>query len=99
MPVGDGFIIGVRPNGPQILWEIIAAAATSLLIHSIRIEFLPQVTSGVAQDQRAAIAIQTITTTGTGGSAITPSPEHPRNTGRRGDDFQRSRNHSRDVGG
>jgi hypothetical protein len=67
-------------NAAQNLWEIIAAAATSLLIHSIRIEFVPTITSGVAQDVRAAIAIQTITTTGTGGTAITPAPEHPRNT-------------------
>jgi hypothetical protein len=67
-------------NAAQNLWEIIAAAATSLLIHSIRIEFVPTITSGVAQDVRAAIAIQTITTTGTGGSAITPISEHPRNT-------------------
>lgn len=67
-------------NAAQNLWEIIAAAATSLLIHSIRIEFVPTITSGVAQDVRAAIAIQTISTTGTGGSAITPQPEHPRNS-------------------
>ena len=67
-------------NVAQNLWEIIAAAATSLLIHSIRIEFVPTIVSGVAQDIRYALAIQTISTTGTGGTAITPQPEHPRNT-------------------
>lgn len=67
-------------NAAQNLFEFIAAAGTSLLIHSIRIEFVPTITSGVAQDVRAAIAIQTITTTGTGGSAVTPIAEHPRNT-------------------
>lgn len=67
-------------NAAQNLWEIIAAASTSLLIHSIRLEFVPTITSGVAQDVRAAISIQTISTTGTGGSAITPIAEHPRNS-------------------
>ena len=64
----------------QNLWEIIAGAGVSLLIHSIRIEFVPTIVSGVAQDVRYALAIQIISTTGTGGSAVTPQPEHPRNT-------------------
>lgn len=67
-------------NAAQNLWEIIAAAGTSLLIHSIRVEFVPTITSGVAQDVRAQLAIQTISTTGTGGSAVTPRAAHPRNT-------------------
>lgn len=67
-------------NAAQNLLEIIAAAGVSLLIHSIRIEFVPTIASGVAQDVRAAIAIQTITTTGTGGSAITPRAVNPRNS-------------------
>lgn len=67
-------------NAAQNLFEFIAAAATSLLIHSIRLEFVPTITSGVAQDVRAAIAIQSITTTGSGGTAVTPAAEHPRNT-------------------
>jgi hypothetical protein len=66
-------------NAAQNLWEMITGAA-SILIHSIRIEFVPTITSGVAQDVRAAIAIQTISSTGTGGSAVTPVAEHPRNT-------------------
>jgi len=67
-------------NAAQNLWEIIAASGVSLLIHSIRIEFVPTITSGVAQDVRYALAIQTLTSTGTGGTAIVPAPEHPRNT-------------------
>lgn len=67
-------------NVAQNLWEIIAAAGVSLLIHSIRIEFVPTIVSGVAQDVRAAVSIQRITTTGTGGSAVTPVAEHPRNS-------------------
>ena len=41
------------------------------LIHSIRIEFVPTIVAGIANDVRYALAIQTITTTGTGGSTIT----------------------------
>ena len=67
-------------NVAQNLWEIIAAAGVSLLIHSIRIEFTPTIVSGVAQDVRYALAFQTISTTGTGGSAITLQPENTRNT-------------------
>lgn len=67
-------------NAAQNLWEIIAAAGVSLLVHSIRIEFVPTITSGVAQDVRAQLNIQTITTTGTGGSAVTPRAVNRRNT-------------------
>jgi hypothetical protein len=67
-------------NVAQNLWEIIAAAGVSLLIHSIRIAFTPTIVSGVAQDVRAQIAIQTITSTGTGGVAVTPSAVNRRNT-------------------
>jgi hypothetical protein len=67
-------------NAAQNIWEIIAAAGTSLLIHSIRLTFTPTITSGVAQDVRAQLNIQTISTTGTGGSAKTPAPLNVRNT-------------------
>ncbi len=66
-------------NVAQNLWELIAGAA-SLLIHSIRLEFVPTITSGVAQDARAQINIQRITTTGSGGSGVTPVPLNTRNT-------------------
>lgn len=67
-------------NAAQNLLEFIAAAGVPLLIHSIRLEFVPTITSGVAQDVRAQINLQTITTTGTGGSALTAIPVNPRNT-------------------
>lgn len=67
-------------NAAQNIWEIIAAAGVSLLIHSIRLTFTPTITSGVAQDVRAQLNIQTITTTGTGGSATTPAAVNRRNT-------------------
>ena len=67
-------------NAAQNLWEIIAAAGVSMLIHSIRIEFVPTITSGVAQDVRAQINLQTISSTGTGGSAVTPRAVNRRNT-------------------
>lgn len=67
-------------NAAQNIWEIIAAAGTSLLIHSIRLTFTPTITSGVAQDVRAQLNIQTISTTGTGGSAKTPSALNRRNS-------------------
>ena len=67
-------------NVAQNIWEIIAAAATSLLIHSIRLTITPSIVSGVAQDVRAQLAIQTITTTGSGGVAVTPGALNRRNT-------------------
>lgn len=67
-------------NAAQNLWELIAAAGVSLLIHSIRLTFTPTITSGVAQDVRALLNIQTISTTGTGGTAITPRALNRRNT-------------------
>jgi hypothetical protein len=67
-------------NAAQNIWEIIAAAGTSLLIHSIRLTFNPTIVSGVAQDVRAQLNIQTISTTGTGGVAVTPAALNRRNT-------------------
>lgn len=85
MPAGNGLMYTAKlqavtlTSAPQNIWEILAAAATSLLIHSIRIELIPTIVSGVAQDLRGQIAIQTLTTTGSGGTAVTPVAEHPRN--------------------
>ena len=67
-------------NAAQNIWEIIAAAGTSLLVHSIRLTFTPTIVSGVAQDVRALLNVQLITTTGSGGVAVTPAPLNPRNT-------------------
>ena len=60
-------------NAAQNIWEFIAGAGCSVLIHSIRLTITPTITSGVAQDVRALLNIQKITSTGTGGSATTPA--------------------------
>lgn len=67
-------------NAAQNIWEIIAAAAVALLVHSIRLTFTPTIVSGVAQDVRAQLNIQVISTTGTGGTAVTPTAPNQRNT-------------------
>jgi len=67
-------------NAAQNIWEIIGSASCSVLIHSIRLTVTPTITSGVAQDVRALLNLQRITTTGTGGSAVTPAPTNARNT-------------------
>lgn len=67
-------------NAAQNIWEFICASNVGILIHSIRLTFTPTITSGVAQDVRAQLNIQTITTTGTGGTATTPAAVNPRNT-------------------
>ena len=67
-------------NAAQNIWEIIPSSSVGILIHSWRLEFSPTIVSGVAQDVRPQLAIQTITTTGTGGSAVTPQPVNQRNT-------------------
>ena len=40
-------------NAVQDLFVVQTAAGVPLLIHSIRLEFVPQIVSGVAQDVRA----------------------------------------------
>lgn len=67
-------------NAAQDIWEFIAASGVSILIHSIRLEIVPTVTSGVAQDVRIRIAQQQRSTTGSGGAAVTPRAVNRRNT-------------------
>ena len=67
-------------NAAQNVVEFIAAAATGFLLHSIRFTVTPTIVSGVAQDVRMQLNMQTITTTGTGGTAVTPAPLNQRNT-------------------
>lgn len=67
-------------NAAQNIWEIIAAAGVSVLVHSIRLTITPTIVSGVAQDVRAQLNVQTITTTGTGGTSVTPAALNRRNT-------------------
>jgi hypothetical protein len=67
-------------NAAQNIWELIVASGVSIILHSVRLTFTPTITSGVAQDVRALLNIQNITSTGTGGTAKTPTPTNLRNT-------------------
>lgn len=67
-------------NAAQDIWELVAAAGVSVILHWVKITFEPTITSGVAQDVRARIQLCERSTTGSGGSAVTPSGMHPRNT-------------------
>jgi len=67
-------------NAAQNIFELIAGAAASVLVHSIRLTITPTIVSGVAQDVRAQLNVQRITSTGTGGSAVTPVAVNSRNT-------------------
>lgn len=67
-------------NAAQDIWELVAAAGVSVVVHWIKISFEPTITSGVAQDVRARIQICERSTTGSGGTAVTPAAVHPRNT-------------------
>jgi hypothetical protein len=64
----------------QDLIELVAAATVGVLIHAIRITFVPTISSGIPQDVRAQLRFLARSTTGTGGVAVTPRPVNPRNT-------------------
>lgn len=64
----------------QDIWELVAAAGVSLIVHWIRLTLQPTITSGVAQDERVRLQVVERSTTGSGGSAVTPAGSHPRNT-------------------
>lgn len=67
-------------NAAQDIWEFVAAAGVSLIIHSVRLTISPTITSGVAQDVRIRLQIQQRSTTGSGGAAVTPRAVNRRNT-------------------
>jgi len=67
-------------NAVQDIWEFVAAAGVSILIHSVRLTIAPTITSGVAQDVRIRLQMQQRTTTGSGGTAQTPRALNRRNT-------------------
>ena len=67
-------------NAAQDIWELVAGATTGILIHSIRLTFVPTITSGIPQDVRAQLRMLARSTTGSGGTAVTPRPVNPRNT-------------------
>jgi hypothetical protein len=67
-------------NAAQDILEIVAAAGVTILVHAFKLTFVPTITSGVAQDVRAQIRQLVRSTTGSGGTAITPRATNPRNT-------------------
>lgn len=67
-------------NAAQDIWELVAAAGVSVLVHWIKLTIEPTITSGVAQDVRIRLRLVERSTTGTGGSAVTPAGVNPRNT-------------------
>lgn len=67
-------------NAVQDIWEFVAAAGVSILIHSIRLTVVPTITSGVAQDVRIRLCQQQRSTTGSGGTGVTPRAVNRRNT-------------------
>jgi hypothetical protein len=67
-------------NAIQDIWQLQAAATAAVLVHSWRVTFVPTITSGVAQDVRVNLQICRRSTTGTGGSAVTPVAVNARNT-------------------
>jgi hypothetical protein len=67
-------------NAAQDIWEFVAGATVGVLIHSFRISVVPTITSGVPQDVRAQIRMAVRSTTGSGGTAVTPRAVNPRNS-------------------
>lgn len=67
-------------NAAQDIIELVAASGVPILIHSYKLTVVPTITSGVAQDVRAQLRTLVRSTTGSGGSAITPRAANPRNT-------------------
>jgi hypothetical protein len=73
---------GTAAPQAQNLWEFTTAAIYGILIHSIRIEFVPTLIpgSGVPTDVYANICLAPLLASGSGGIAITAAAGHPRNT-------------------
>jgi hypothetical protein len=67
-------------NVVQDIWQLNAAAACSVVVHSWRLTFTPTIVSGVAQDVRLQFQILNRSTAGTGGTGVTPGAVNPRNT-------------------
>jgi hypothetical protein len=67
-------------NATQDIWELVAAAGTGVILHWVKLTIEPTITSGVAQDVRARLQLVERSTTGSGGTAVTPAGMHPRNT-------------------
>lgn len=64
----------------QDVWELVCAAGVGIIVHWVKLDLAPTITSGVAQDERMRLQICERSTTGTGGAAVTARGVHPRNT-------------------
>jgi hypothetical protein len=67
-------------NATQDIWEMVAGAGVSVIVHWISLTVEPVITSGVAQDVRARLQLVERSTTGSGGTGVTPVGGHPRNS-------------------
>jgi hypothetical protein len=68
-------------NAIQDIWEMRAAATAGVLLHWVKLTFVPTITSGVAQDARVSLQLLERTgAAGTGGAAVVPAGTHPRNS-------------------
>jgi hypothetical protein len=67
-------------NAVQDIWLLEPAATAGIIVHWVKLTFEPTITSGVAQDVRARLQILERSTSGTGGTAVTATGVHPRNT-------------------
>lgn len=67
-------------SATQDIWELVAAAGVSVVVHKIIVTFTPTIVSGVAQDVRGSFQLVERSTTGSGGVAATPAGTNPRNS-------------------
>lgn len=67
-------------NVIQDIVTFAAAAAVPIVLHSVKLTFVPTIVSGVAQDARLQLRWLARTTAGSGGVAVTPTAANPRNT-------------------
>lgn len=67
-------------NATQDIWEMVAAAGVSAVVHKITVTFTPTIISGVAQDVRGSFQLVERSTTGSGGTGVTPVATNPRNS-------------------
>lgn len=67
-------------DAAQDILELVASGTVGVLIHAFKLTVVPTITSGVAQDVRAQIRQLVRSTTGSGGTALTPRAVNPRMT-------------------
>jgi hypothetical protein len=85
-PVGGGLMYSTSfqnvsvTDAAQDIFEFVASATASVIIHSATLMFVPAISNGIAQDVRGQLRWVERSTTGSGGTAVTPAGENPRNT-------------------